>query len=125
MTSKQRISITFVPAGQQAMHERLENWGRWADVRQYYTCSPMFRLYRSNSRQWQAPEIKPCIDILDAAKVEKAVTALPEPHRKAIVWFYIIRSGELQYRRKEGLTLEALNTLVLAARMMLINRLTK
>ena len=24
MTSKQRISITFVPAGQQAMHERLE-----------------------------------------------------------------------------------------------------
>ena len=27
MTSKQRISITFVPAGQQAMHERLENWG--------------------------------------------------------------------------------------------------
>ena len=33
MTSKQRISSTFVPAGQQAMHERLENWGRWAEVR--------------------------------------------------------------------------------------------
>ena len=27
MTSKQRISITFVPAGQQAMHERLERDG--------------------------------------------------------------------------------------------------
>ena len=33
MTSKQRISITFVPAGQKAMHERLENWGRLAGVR--------------------------------------------------------------------------------------------
>ncbi len=32
MTSKQRISITFVPAGQQAMHERLEREAGIADA---------------------------------------------------------------------------------------------
>ena len=71
------------------IHGRLVNWARWASGgRGGASTSPMFRQYRSNDH-WAAPDVSQPVDRLDAAAMEKAVVALPERYRVAIVWSYI------------------------------------
>lgn len=55
------IDMHSVPEHQRYIHERLVNWARWVEVRPHYAISPMFKImgYRSNSRQWHAPELPP------------------------------------------------------------------
>lgn len=109
----------------EAIHERLENWARWCAVRQPSWISPIWKLGKSNGRQWHTPEYRPNCDILDAMEIEKAVYRLPEKHRAAIRWFYVYRYGELKFRREHGLTPDSLMRLLRDGRQMLVNQLDK
>lgn len=117
------LDFFLVEPHQLAMHARLENWARAVEVwrlggRQH----PMWAKSQSNSRQWHEPELREPTDTLDGHKIEKAVAALPIPHRDSLRWNYVIRSGPLHAARKLGVTKDALFVLVRDGRQMLINR---
>lgn len=120
------IDFHAVPAHQQAMHERLINWARWAngkgsDGRAMPGVSPMFRQYRSTD-VWEAPAILAPVDGQDAVKIAKAVTGLPEMNRHAVSWFYVRPVNPSRAARALGLTLTLLAEAVIDARTMLRNR---
>lgn len=121
---RETVDFAYIEPQHGDIHARLLNWGRWAEVRPSYTVCPMFRMARSNSRQWHQPEVRDTIDVLDAAKLERAVAGLPVPHRDAIRWFYVIKHpAERAYRRKHGLRPEGLLRALRDARQMLESRL--
>ena len=109
----------------QAIHARLENWRRWVIVRPHgWQVAPMFRMYQSKSRQWEAsPHIGTPVDAIDAALMEKAVYALPEKHREAVRWWYVYRRDPVAMARSLGVSKQGLADLVDAGRTMLGNRL--
>ena len=105
----------------QAIHARLENWRRWVIVRPHgWQVAPMFRMYQSKSRQWEAsPHIGTPVDAIDAALMEKAVYALPEKHREAVRWWYVYRRDPVAMARALGVSKQGLADLVEAGRTML------
>ena len=109
----------------QAIHARLENWRRWVIVRPHgWQVAPMFRMYQSKSRQWEAsPHIGTPVDAIDAALMEKAVYALPEKHREAVRWWYVYRRDPVAMARALGVSKQGLADLVEAGRTMLQNKL--
>lgn len=119
------IDMHAVPEHQRYIHERLVNWARWVEVRPHYAISPMFKImgYRSNSRQWHAPELRPTIDLLDALKLEKTMRHLPEKNRAALQWHYLY-PFILPWRacRFLGVSQEGLRQLVVNARQMVSNK---
>ncbi|MFD0669709.1 hypothetical protein ACT80S_18465 [Ramlibacter sp. MAHUQ-53] len=112
----------YVPAEQVAVHERLTNWARYVAVRWAPTQAPIWRLGKSNSRQWHQPEPKTDIDAIDAMKIERAVRELPMIQREVLRWAYVHRNGPIQIRKRLGLTADALLHVLLTGRLMLINR---
>lgn len=123
------VDYFLVEPKHEAIHTRLENWARWCATRQHgWMSSPMFRLARSNSRQWHAPEIRPMLNLIDAQALEKAVGALPDANKAAVRWSYVFRSKPIKVCRFLGLMVgdkadhEALMSLVRDGRQMLINR---
>ena len=117
------IDFHVIPDGQQAIHARLENWARWVTVRHHgWATAPMFRMYQSKARQWHAPDIQEPIDTLDAALLEKAVSALPEKHREAVRWWYVYRRDPVAMARNLGVSKQGLADLVEAGRTLLANR---
>jgi len=108
-----------------AIHARLENWRRWVIVRPHgWQVAPMFRMYQSKSRQWEAsPHIGTPVDAIDAALMEKAVYALPEKHREAVRWWYVYRRDPVAMARALGVSKQGLADLVEAGRTMLQNKL--
>ena len=109
----------------QAIHARLENWRRWVIVRPHgWQVAPMFRMYQSKSRQWEAsPHIGTPVDAIDAALMEQAVYALPEKHREAVRWWYVYRRNPAAMARSLGVSKQGLADLVEAGRTMLQNKL--
>ena len=109
----------------QAIHARLENWRRWVIVRPHgWQVAPMFRMYQSKSRQWEAsPHIGTPVDAIDAALMEKAVYALPEKHREAVRWWYVYRRDPVAMARNLGVSKQGLADLVDSGRTMLKNRI--
>lgn len=116
------IDFHIVPEHQLPMHERLLNWARWVRVAHPRWQSPIWRLGKSNSRQWHTPEVREETDILDAQRMEKAVGRLPEKHRAAVRWHYVFRTTPIQARRMLGVTNEGLQRLVIDGRTILGNR---
>lgn len=107
-----------------AIHEALENWARWVRVRpQGWQVSPMFRLYRSHAWQWHAPEVRAPVNMPDAVAVEKAVSGLPEKHRTAIRWCYVLQGHPSRMSRHLGVSKQGLADLISTARTMLKNRM--
>ena len=125
MVQKPVIDIHHVEPKHRAIHSRLVNWSKWARGRRVYQTSPMFRMYRSNYRQWHPVHISDSIDAMDGMAIGKAVAALPAPHRRCMVWFYIHQYGENKFRREEGYTLDFLYQIIRDGRQMLVNRLDK
>ena len=118
------VDYNHVPERHAAIHARLENWRRWVIVRPNgWQVAPMFRLYQSKSRQWEAPVIQSPVNTLDAVLVEKAVAALPEKHREAVRWWYVYRRDPAAMARNLGVSKQGLADLVEAGRTMLQNRL--
>lgn len=106
-----------------AIDKRLENWAQWVAVRRPSWVAPMFKMARSNSRQWHAPEIRAECNTLDAAQIEKAVYALPEPHRAAIRWCYVYKYGAERFRKLHGgIGGDTLLLLIRDGRQMLANK---
>lgn len=116
------IDFHIVPDGQLAMHDRLLNWSRWVRVNAPRWQAPIWRLGKSSARQWSEPPIADAVDTLDGHAVEKAVAALPAPHRDAIRWHYVFRTTPSHARRVLGVTNEGLQRLVVDGRSMLSNR---
>lgn len=119
------IDFHWVADEHLAIHRRLLNWERWVRVRAGTNQAPIWRLGKSNTRQWHSPEVKEHTDILDGMAMEKAVTKLPPSHRDAIRWCYVWQTTPTQARRKLGVTNEGLQKLIHDARTMLVNRSAK
>ncbi len=116
------VDFFRIPGDQQAIHERLENWGRYVAVKRQYWVSPMWRQGRSGGRQWHVPELAQVVDTLDGHKIEKGVGMLPEPHREALRWSYVYKTHPSRPRRALGVTEGGLMRLISDGRRMLINR---
>lgn len=104
-----------------AIHIRLENWARWAHSPQWGRVQPMFRLYRPDDH-WEGQSASVPVDTLDAAKMQKGVTALPEKNRAAIGWNYVKRNNPKRQAQLLGVNLQGLADLITTGRQMLINR---
>lgn len=124
MRVTETVDYNHVAAHHEAIHERLVNWERWVRVRpQGWQTAPMFRMYQSRARQWEAPVIQNPVDTLDAVVVEKAVSVLPEKHRAAVRWSYVHAGNPVAMARTLGVSKQGLADLVDAGRTMLKNRL--
>ena len=121
------VDYNHVQDRHQAIHARLDNWRRWVIVRPHgWQTAPMFRMYQSKARQWEAsPRIGTPVDTIDAALMEQAVYALPEKHREAVRWWYVYRRNPAAMARSLGVSKQGLADLVEAGRTMLNNRLQK
>ena len=119
MRNQPYIDLFVVPPQQSATHERLENWARWVVPGYPMKVSPMFRLTRSNSRQWHEPVLMPSVDSKDAILVERTISKMPPKHAAVLRWYYVAKSGEKQARRILGVTRAGLFQLVCDARQML------
>ena len=118
---RESIDFHIVPDQQLAVHVRLLNWARWCNGKPGSSVSPMFRAYRSTD-VWAAPSIGEPVDKLDAAKMAKAVIALPDKHRSATQWHYVKPVAPGRAARELAVTLDDLARLVQDARTILINR---
>lgn len=69
------VDYNHVQDRHQAIHARLENWRRWVIVRPHgWQVAPMFRMYQSKARQWEAsPRIGTPVDTIDAALMEQEI----------------------------------------------------
>ena len=87
------VDFCYVPQHQEAMHARLGNWARWVRIRPHgWQTHPMWRKSLT-SRQWDIePHISTATDLLDALLIERTVSKLPEKHRDALRWFYVLRA---------------------------------
>jgi len=74
-----------------AINLRLEEWAKWVRVRRIgWFTQPMFRLYQSKARQWEAnPHIPVAINGLHALEIERAVSMLPDPYKTLLRWYYV------------------------------------
>ena len=124
MRVTETVDYNHIPAHHEAIHERLMNWERWVRVRpQGWFTHPMFRMYQSKARQWEAPVIQNPVNTIDAALIEKAVYALPDKHRSAVRWWYVYRRDPVAMARNLGVSKQGLADLVEAGRTMLKNRI--
>lgn len=122
MRTKETVDYCYVALEHEIIHARLENWSRWVRVRPHgWQTHPMFRMYQSKARQWEAPVIQNPVNTLDAALVEKAVSALPEKHREAIRWCYVYAGNPAGIARHLAVSKQGLLDLVNAGRAMLKN----
>lgn len=123
--AREKPDYSHVPPSQWKMHDRLENWARWARGRPGQDCTPMFRLHRTDSwqdREYGALTVVP-VDKDDAVKIAKAVAALPDKHRRAVQWQYLQNARSATAKARElGLSHQGLADMVQAGRQMLINR---
>jgi hypothetical protein len=104
-----------------AVHERLENWARWARGSSTGPAtSPMFRLYRPTQQWRQVVEIGRPVNTADAIKVQRAMVRLPEAHRHALAWCYIVRSNPRGCAQRLGESMEGLALLIRCGRDMLV-----
>ena len=122
---KMKTPLDIVPLHQEEIHIKLMNWAMWVKPGQSASVCPMFQAlgYKSNARQWHQPEYRETCRPLEAQAMEKLVCQLPESNRKAIVWWYVYCSGALKMQRRLGVNAEGLNSLVVNARTMLVNRM--
>lgn len=118
------VDFSFVPEHQQAMHARLENWGRSCNGGASDNTAPMFKQHQS-SQLWATSygrDVVVPVDRGDASKIGRGVYFLPDPHRCALQWYYVKRTSVMQGRKSVACTAEALARYVIDGRTMLLNR---
>ena len=121
---KQYADLTYVPPEQRPLDLRLHNWARWATVHGARFIQPMFKLYRPEEmRDEDRHQGKSApIDASDALKIEKAVVALPDKHKLAVIWAYRSRANTKQACQIIGVTRLGLAGLIVDGRQMMVNR---
>lgn len=124
MAVKSEPDFHQVEAKHHDIHARLVNWARWCNGSFSTTVSPMFGMVRSAAQARGAEHAWATISVdgLDAQRIAKAVTHLPEPHRRALAWSYIKPINPRRAAREQGTTIEGLALLVRDGRQMLVNR---
>lgn len=122
------VDLNAVLPQHRQIDARLANWGRWCHGPTRRDVSPMFRGMPPQPHLRQPGDIaaEP-LDTMDAAKVSKEVSRLPEKHRAALNWCYVLdpRSKDASPTRackKLGTSFQGLADLLRDARQMLINR---
>lgn len=102
----------YVPPEHKVIDARLENWADFVRVKFPSWVGPIWKLGKSNGRQWEVPQFRKSCDTLDGQKMEEAVRKLPPLERSAIRWAYVFRSGQLGFRRRHRLTEDKLAQLL-------------
>lgn len=121
------VDFSVIEPHQAAIHARLENWATWSRGRYAPASAPGFERYSSPSvvdrygRVMAQPKQQP-LDMGDARRIGAAVTLLPEPHRKALSWFYLRGTSPKNGCEYVGATMQHLYRLIHDGRQMLINR---
>lgn len=118
--------LHHIQARHDEINRRLEEWAKWVRVKSRpWGCQPMFRMYQSKARQWDAtPHIPVTINSLDALEIERGVAFLPDRHRAIIRLFYVfpwVHIGVMQ--RAAGVPMADLPKMLDDSRDMLKNRL--
>lgn len=116
------IDFHEVPERQQGMHERLENWARTLNSPPGNHAGPVFRLYQSTEKFTRHENVRVPANAQDARKIAAGVALLPERHRKATQWHYVMRTSVMAGRRYLACTGAELAALVVDSRDMLRNR---
>lgn len=118
------VDFHAVETHQRDIDRRLQNWGRWCNGTTAPMTSPMFRMTPPPPRVRGdlAYQSSTPVDAMDAAKVAKAVAALPQAHRSAINWSYVKPVSPKRACQAIGTTMEGLAYLVRDGRQMLINK---
>lgn len=114
------VDFFLVEDAHLAIHKRLENWAAWCRGGGGRGVHPMFRFYRPDN--YERVEFVSSVDVLDAARVQKGVSALPEKHRHATQWQYVVPCNPRRAAQELAVSLRGLADLVRAGRVMLINR---
>lgn len=119
---RETVDFNYVPPHQTAIHERLTNWSRWVRVRPHgWQTHPMWRAARTN-RQWDIdPHIHVDCDTLDALLIERTVSKLPEKHRTATRWAYVLGNDPMGMARSLGVSRAGLLELICTGRTMVGN----
>lgn len=112
----------YVAPEHKAIDARLENWASYVRVKFPSWVSPIWKMGKSNGRQWHVPEYRPACDTLDGHVIEKAVADLPKKHCAAVRWAYVFRDHPRRVSQQLGVTREELQRLIHDGRQMLINR---
>ncbi len=124
-----RDSIDFhaVPDHQQAMHERLMNWGRWCNGTPGRSVAPMFKQYRP--RHFNPLDHVPSpVDQVGAAKIQAAVVLLclqsdaGTVMAKALQWNYVKPVNPGRMARNLGISAFELAEAVIEGRQALMDR---
>jgi DNA-directed RNA polymerase specialized sigma24 family protein len=118
------IDFHAVEEKHQEIHQRLVNWALWCNGRESGAMAPMWRMSVSTARAKGAEHTwaTVCIDRMDAQRIQKAVTHLPEGHRDALNWSYVKPINPKRQAAIMGTTLVGLSLLVRDGRQMLVNR---
>jgi DNA-directed RNA polymerase specialized sigma24 family protein len=123
MRREEHVDYFLVRDEHLAIHALLEQWARWVRVRPHgWQTAPMFRQYRSKAWQWHERVIPAPVNTLEALEVERAVASLPEKHRAAVRWLYVIGGGPSRIARDLAVSKSGLMELVNAGRQMLVNK---
>ena len=117
------VDFCYVPPEQEQMHERMGNWARWVRVRPHgWQTHAMWRNAKT-PRQWDVePNISTATDLLDALLIERTVAKLPEKHRDALRWHYVLRADPAGTARRLEVSRAGLMELVCDGRAMVGNR---
>jgi hypothetical protein len=127
--ARPHVDFASVPVSQWKMHDRLENWARWCRGSQKQTGtagSPMFSLYRSSEKERRryGEEMSVPVDKDDALKIHFAIVSptFDPKCRRALQWSYLHPRNPSGQAREMGVSLQGLRDLVLAGRVLLIDR---
>lgn len=117
------LDFHIVEKHQRDIDARLRNWGLWCNGSEASITSPMFRMTPPPPRvRGEMAYAANTVDRLDAAKVGKAVAALPKYHRGALNWAYVKPVSPARACEALDTNMEGLARLLRDGRQMLINR---
>ena len=107
-----------------AIHERLVNWGRWANGGETPATAPGFSLYRSPARARGAEHTwsRNPVNGADACRVQSVVGTLPLLQRSTLAWCYIKPTNPRRFANELKVSMEHLAWLLRDGRQRLINQ---
>ena len=120
----QRDYIDFhaVALRHETIHARLQNWARSLYSPPSQKTAAGFDGYQSPASVRAEQEASIPVDQADARKIARGVGDLPEKHRKAVQWSYVLRSSVAAGKRYVVATEAELERYVVDSRDMLRNR---
>lgn len=118
------IDFHYVLPEHIAIHERLVNWGRWANGGNTPATAPGFSMYRSPARARGAEygSTRDPVNGADACRIQSLVGTQPLLQRSALAWCYIKPTNPQRFAREIGVTLDRLSGLLADGRQRLIDQ---